>query len=235
MRTPTRIALSLLIASVAAIKIFLQGSVPGFLQGDDVETMEAAFRAAFGLVYDDWEIRSHLLSELVVAPVLRAASLVPGITTDGLLLAGSLPFVLAGALATGLVFRLAVRWGSSEGEALAAATLYAVHAIPVAYGIGGFPRALVTPLILGAALLAGSHRAPALLVAGALLGLAGAARYSEWMFLLPLLATVLIPKGAPRSGNGPPQAVPTLIGFLAGAAIVGAYDAISGEGAFSSL
>ncbi len=231
MRASPRTALLLLIASVAAIKIGLQWSVPGFLQGDDVETMEAAFRAAFGLEYDDWEIRSHLLSELAVAPVLRAAAAIaPGIGSDGLLLAASLPFVLAGALATLLVVRLALRWGLSDREALAAAALYAVHAIAVVYGIGGFPRPLVAPLIVGAALLATREHWGAFFAAGLLVGLAGAGRYSEWMFLLPLVAMVLM--GRDRRVT---RVLLVLIGFAGGAVLVGAYDAVSGEGPFSSL
>ena len=248
-----RTALALLIASVAAVKIFLQVTVPGFLQGDDVETLEAGFRAAFGIEYADWEIRSHLLPEILIAPLLRAASLLLGIDTDGLLLAASIPFVAAGAIATLLVFHLARAWGLAESDAVIAAVLYAVHAIAVVYGVGGFPRPLVAPLIVGAALLATRGTARAAILAGVLIGLAGAARYSEWMFLLPLLVMVgpgVVRASRPPLGGGDqpePEAGETpaphgagraalvLLGFAAGVCVVGLYDIVSGDGAFSSL
>ncbi len=252
-----RTALALLIAAVAAVKMFLQATIPGFLQGDDVETLESAFRAAFGLQYDDWEIRSHLLPELIVAPLLRLVAALADVGIDGLLLAASIPFIVAGAVTTLLVFRLARAWGLAESDAVAAAVLYAVHAIPVVYGIGGFPRVLVTPLILCAALLATRERTVHLAAAGLLVGLAGAARYSEWMFLLPLLAMVasgVVRASRPPPGGGDlrgPEAGETpaphgarrvaarltfaVTGFVAGACVVGLYDLVSGEGAFSSL
>lgn len=192
-RSARRLAILILAASLT--RLALGWFYFGFHAGDDVEILEAGFLRVFGGDYQAWPIRNLLVSDLLVAPVLWLASSL-GVEAPRLLVSlASVPFVALASVNGWLVYRLARGWSRSEGTALLASALYLFHWLPLGYGSMVYPRSASTTCVLLAAVLLWERRAPARgphwgsLWAGGLVGIAWAIRYSEVVFLLPLLST----------------------------------------------
>jgi hypothetical protein len=102
----------------------------------------------------------------------------------------ALPTLVFSSLSVALVALLARRWGWPVPTALAAAFLYGVAWLPLAYGASPYPRPISTALLLAAFILVTTERraAAACFTAGCLAGAAFAVRWSEGVVLLPLLA-----------------------------------------------
>jgi hypothetical protein len=201
-----RRSLAALIAAVSAAQLWLAWRYFGFLTGDDVEVLSEAFRRARGLTYVPWDVRNLFVPDVVVAPIVWLAH---GMSTRMTIFFAALPFIALSALTIWLVYRLALRWCSDERAALVAALLFATHWIPLGFGSTVYPRTLATACVVGAALIVEGWP----FVAGALVGVAFADRFSEVVFLAPLVLAVILsrPFDSPRSlragsedGEGPP-------------------------------
>ena len=198
-----------LIALVVAIQIFLAIRFYGFLTGDDVEVLKEAFRRAKSWPYSPWDVRNLFVPDFLVAPFVWI----------GGIRGAAIPFIALTALTICLVWKLAMKWSSDDRAAMAAALLFALHWIPLGFGSTVYPRTLATACIVGAALIV--DRYP--FAAGALLGLAFADRFSEIVFLIPLL---VIAK----------RRMMVLAGAIVMVAIaVGIYDWITWGSPFSSV
>jgi glycosyl transferase family 22 (putative mannosyltransferase) len=184
--TAHRLLLGLL-AGTTVLRLCLGWFYFGFLTGDDVEILEAGFRA-IGLQYAPWDLRNTLISDLLVGPLLVAARGLGISDVRSLVWVASWPFVLCATLNIYLLFRLVQRWSSQDSVALCAAALYGLHWIPLGFGSMTYPRGVSTTCVLAAALLVSSTRRIALreLLAGALIALAFGFRYSEAIFLAPV-------------------------------------------------
>jgi 4-amino-4-deoxy-L-arabinose transferase-like glycosyltransferase len=204
--------------------------------GDDVEVLQTGFLRAFGWPYQPWEIRNLLIPDLLVAPTLRLAAALGISSTQGLVSAASVPFVLLASLNVWLVFRLGRRWLGDDRPALLAALLYAFHWIPLGYGSTVYPRTASTTCILLAALLLsresrGFWREG---LAGGLVAVAFAERYSEGIFLLPLMVVAGLREEALRARMARGAAV--LGGFLGAALLTSGLEEWSTWGRpFASL
>ncbi|HEY8020893.1 MAG TPA: glycosyltransferase family 39 protein [Thermoanaerobaculia bacterium] len=192
-RTPGGIVV--LVLAVSTLLRLVVASSVGFLTGDDVEVLEAAFVPVTGLHYQAWEIRNLLFPRLLVAPVLAAASGLGIHDPFALVRIAALPFVALSALNGWLVYRLACRLVDRWTAALAAG-VFSFHWLPLAYGGTVYPRTVSTTCVLLAALLIaregrGLAQSLRALGAGALVALGFADRYSEAIFLAPLLAFAL--------------------------------------------
>jgi hypothetical protein len=210
-----------IIAVAVAIDFWLARRYFGFLTGDEVEVLGAAWQHATGAWYGTWDIRNLLIPNLVVAPMLSLGSLL-NVSAQQLLEIASLPFILAFATTVWLVYRLALRWAGDASAALAAAGLFAFHWIPLGFGSTVYPRTIAALCVTGAMLLVDGGAA-ACFLAGCLCGLAFADRFSEIVFLLPAFLF------ARRRGA-----------LLAGAAasvivVSGVYDWVTWGAPFSSL
>ncbi len=194
--------------TVAAIQVFLAVRFYGFLGGDDVEVLSEAFRRARGFAYQPWDVRNLFIPDFLVTPFVFL----------GGLQAATIPFIALTALTTWLVYRLARRWSDDERVAFVAAALFALHWIPLGFGSTVYPRTLATACIVAGALLV--DRFP--FAAGALAGLAFADRFSEIVFLVPL---ILIGKQRMRIVGGAAISI---------AVTVGIYDWITWGTPFSS-
>lgn len=214
-----RRALAALAACVAAIQLFLAHRYYGFLAGDDVEVLEEAFRRAIGLAHQPWNIRNLFVPDVLVAPVVYAAHAI-GISDRRMLIEiASWPFIALTVVTIVLVFRLARRWSGDDLAAFAATLVFAFHWIPLGFGSTVYPRTLASACIVVAALIV--DRFP--IVAGVLVALAFADRFSEIIFLLPLL---MIARARWR----------VLAGAILGALVfVGAYDWLTWGAPFRSL
>jgi hypothetical protein len=201
------------------VRLYLAHRYYGFQTGDDLEVAEEAFRRAAGLVHDPWDVRNLLIPDLLVAPFVAFVH-AAGVR-DPLLLAtmARYPFVLLSALNVVLVFLVGRRW-YDDATGVVASGLYAFHWIPLVYGSSLYPRVFAVTCVLGAALfLHRSHVA----VAGALAALAVTARYSEAIFLAPLLVFAR-------------RRVLLLVSFALGVCVfVGLYDFLTYGRWFGSL
>jgi len=169
--------LAAIIAATAAAQLWLAFRYYGFLTGDDVEVLSEAFRRARGLAYTPWDIRNLFVPDVIVAPVVFLSR---GVSTRTTIFLASLPFI-----ALWLVYRLALRW-CDERAAIVAALLFATHWIPLSFGSTVYPRTLAAACVVAAALIV--DRWP--FAAGLLIGVAFADRFSEIVFLAPLLLIV---------------------------------------------
>jgi len=132
-----------------------------------------ASRRATGLDYQPWDVRNLFVPDVVVAPFVFL----------GGLRAAVIPFIALSAITIWLVYRLALQWSGDERAAIAASLLFAFHWIPLGFGSTVYPRNLAMACVVAAALIV--DRFP--FAAGALAGLAFADRFSEIIFLIPLL------------------------------------------------
>src|SRR3954453_5062500 len=177
-----RKALAAIIAVSAVAQLWLAWRYYGFLTGDDVEVVSEAFRRARGLAYTPWDIRNLFVPDVVVAPVVVLSR---GLSTRMTIYLASLPFIALSSLTIWLVYRLALRWGD-ERAAIVAALLFATHWIPLSFGSTVYPRTLAAACVVAAEVIV--DRWP--VAAGLLIGLAFADRFSEIVFLAPLLLIV---------------------------------------------
>ena len=181
-----RLALVLIVLASTAARLHLAHEHYGFQTGDDLEIAEEAFRVALGLEHPPWKIRSLVVPDLFVAPVVKTAHAMG--VRDARLLAtiARYPFVFLSALNILLLFLLGRRW-YGETTGIAAAALYAAHWIPLVYGSSLYPRTLAVTCILGAALLLHETTTLRVSFAGLLAALAVTTRYSEAIFFASLL------------------------------------------------
>ncbi len=82
----------------------------GFLTGDDVEILEAGFRA-IGLSYSPWVIRNTLVSDAFVGPVVALLHGLGVSSQTFLVWAASWPFVVCATLNVYLLFLELTRFG----------------------------------------------------------------------------------------------------------------------------
>jgi len=230
----TRALLAALIVAVTAVRLGLALAFYGFLTGDDVEILQAGFRQAFGWPYQPWAIRNLLVSDLLVAPALRIAAALGVTATRTLVSLAAVPFVLLASLNVWLVFRLARRWLAGDAPALLAAALYALHWIPLGFGSTVYPRTASTTCVLLAAWLLSRGGLPRASLAGGLAAVAFAIRYSEAIFLVPMLAVVALEPAPARARLA--RCAALLGGFLGMALLtVGLEDWLTWGRPFASL
>jgi hypothetical protein len=169
-------ALAAIIALTAAAQLWLAHRYFGFLTGDEVEVLAEAFRRARGFPFAPWNIRSLVVPDVVVAPFVWMATKVGINSTRTIIECATLPYIIFSMLCVWCVWRVSER-------SLIAVLLFATHWIPLGFGSTVYPRNLAMLCVVAAVLLVERHP----FVAGALCGVAFADRFSEIVFLIPLL------------------------------------------------
>jgi hypothetical protein len=225
-------ALAALVAAAALLRLYFAWRYPGFLTGDDLETIETAGKYSLGLRYTVWDIRSLFHPLAFLWAPLAAASCLGVRDPRALTWIASLPAVAFSSATAALVYLLARRSQAPRRTAAVAAALYAFHFLPLAFGSTAYPRPVSTALLTLAFLLVSGERPARLeaLAAGALAGAAFAVRWSEGVVLLPLLGWAAWKNRGRRLG------VPLLAGFAASTLLfVGVLDAITWGRPFASL
>jgi hypothetical protein len=229
---PWRWFLPALLLSTAALKLVFAAAFPGFQSGDDLEIVEAAARAALGFSYQPWNIRSLFHPIVFAAPFLSLGSALGLHGARALVFLATIPTTLFSTGGIWLLWRLTreLGWGPALGRA--AAFLYAVHTLPLAYGSMPYPRPISTAFLLLAFVLLAREGAGtgASIAAGLAAAAAMAVRWSEGVLLLPLLAF------AAWRTRSIAAAVRGAAGFAAGLVLfVGVFDRITWGAPFASL
>lgn len=230
-----RWAAGLFLAGSLAVRLALAAAYPGFLTGDDVEILETGFRSVLSLGYVPWEIRNTLLPTLLVAPMGWLGTNCGVSSPLSLAILATVPFALLSTLNLFLVYRVALRFGAGRLGAALAALLLGTHWIAVGYGSTVYPRTAAATCILLAILCLRNDRAAnaRLLGAGALAALAFAFRYSEIVFLPPLL---LLAAADGTSARRIRRLALIVAGFAAGMLLfVGLWDLWEWGAPFASL
>lgn len=205
--------LAAVVAAATTLRLWLGHRYFGFSSGDDVEILEIGFWRVFGVDHQPLEVRSPLVGDLLVSPILAAASGLGVEAPRTLSWMATFPFVALASLNVVLVFALGRRWLRGDGAALLASTIYAFHWIPLGYGSTVYPRTASTTCVLAAVWLVSGGRRPVRLAAGgALVGLAFSLRYSEGLYLLPFV--VLLALGVSGWGRRFRDALWVGAGFL---------------------
>jgi hypothetical protein len=220
----------------------------GFYTGDDVEVIQEALRSAIGLPYQPWFLRNLFLSEVLVAPALRVASLAGVESRTVLTHLAAIPFLLAGTLNVWLTHRVTRLWRLPLKVANCAALIYAFSPLGLAFSSMVSPRVFGTTFILlGVVVFSSRWSLPGALTAGLSLSVAFAIRYSEGLFLLPLALLAFLPwatSAGPGESRAPtwPSWRPVLLvsaivlGFVLGTLVtVGLTDQLTWGEPFSSL
>jgi hypothetical protein len=215
------------VLAATALRAFLAHRYYGFLTGDDVEIAQEAFRRAIGLQYVPWDVRSLLIPDLLVAPLIKVFVLAG--VDDRMVLAevARWPFIVLAGVNIVLVYILGRRWYDEKTGAIAT-VLYAAHWMPSVLGSTLFPRTVaVTCILLGAILLSGEESFARSCLAGVLAAFALTARYSEAIYLVSLIV-IAAPSRRRLAG--------LVTGFAIGvAAFLGAYDQLTWGRPFGSL
>jgi hypothetical protein len=198
-----------LVCVVVAAQLWLAQRYFGFLTGDEVEVLGEAFRRAAGFAYQPWEIRNLLVPDVMVAPLVRLSACLGFDQTSQMIFAATLPFIALTALTVWLIYRIG---------GFLPALLFAAHWIPLGFGSTPYPRTLAMCCVVAAALIV--ERWP--FAAGLLAGLAFADRFSEVVFVIPLLIVAR-------------RRVAVFGGAVLSIAFAGAYDWLTYGAPFSSF
>jgi glycosyl transferase family 22 (putative mannosyltransferase) len=220
---------ALLIAAVStAVRVANVVAYYGFASGDDVEIHQMTFGVLFGRTAPVWDIRSPFFPMAFVYPVQRLL-VASGATDPGALVAaGRLGVAAIATAAIVLLFRVAApRLGL--GGALLAALFLATSRLHLRFGAAELPGPLSAALLVGAFGLLARRGAASAAAAGLLVGTAAALRFSEAVFVAPLVLHLLLE----RRGRDLLAALATCA--LAMAVILGPVDALYWNEPFHSL
>ena len=233
MRSKVGMWLAVVILTSLAFRATAAFFYVGFLTGDDVEILQEAAMSALGLDYAPWNLRNLLLPHLFIAPLFSLASVAEVVDGTSLARIGTLPFLIAATLNSLLVFWIGRRL-LNERVGLAAAGVHSLHWLTLSFGSTVYPRTMTSLAILGAtALLLGEKRGTCRgLVAGLLCSLAFAFRYSEVIFVLPLLGALwLLPLESVHRWR---RAIALCLGFICGAFVFVGLGELWTSGGFAT-
>jgi len=228
---PLRIVAAVAMAS-SLVRAWLAHRYYGFQTGDDLEIAEEAFRRALGLVHSPWNVRSLLIPDVLVAPLVYLSHAIGIVDSRTLAEIARYPFIVLSGVNILLVFVLGRRW-YGDSAAIIASGLYAMNWMPLVYGSSLYPRTVaVTCILTAATILTDGNSAKRAFLAGLLAALAVTARYSEAIYFISLL---LLQRREDRSAQH--RTLPALAGgFLIGIAVtVGLYDRVTWGRWFGSL
>jgi hypothetical protein len=168
------------------VKLACAWFLPGFFSGDDVEIHEMTLSALYGLDLPVWELRNSFFPLAFIYPAQWLADSIGLDQPRHLVFAGRSVVVLLSTAAVALTWVAAKRAAPEHPlVALVSASFVAFNKVQMSFGSSELPRPVATVLVLGAfiLLLSANRRWSAL--AGVLLGLAAAFRFSELVFVLP--------------------------------------------------
>jgi hypothetical protein len=220
----------LLLALALGLRLVLWDRAVGFEQGDPLEYVNIAYKLAFGIGIEWWDLRPLLLSLLYV-PVLYAAQLWPDPTGEAMVRALRLVSVLFGVGLVGLTYLLGRALAGGPGRVLAgevvalgAGLLVAVNPVVNRMSVSTFaevPSTFFVVLCLWLLVRASDSAAPGgarrlALGAGIALGVGCMIRYQA-IFFLPPVGVCVAAVALVRAWNGPHPPAPSPVRGRGGA------------------
>lgn len=175
---------------VVAVKVALAAAHPGFFSGDDVEIHGMTLGRLLELNGPVWNLRSPIFPMGVVYPFQAVAHAAGFTDTSDLVLAGRVAVAILSTAALLIVWKVAAQEQSSR-LAFVAVLLLGINKTHMAFGSTELPRPVSTVLVLGAFLILRRWSTSAVLLSGALIGVAHTFRFSEGVFVLPFIVVLL--------------------------------------------
>ncbi|MEX2660627.1 MAG: glycosyltransferase family 39 protein [Vicinamibacterales bacterium] len=189
----------------------------GFFAGDDVEIHEMTLAALFHRDWPVWNLRNAFYPMTFIFPAQWIALQCGFTGTGALIFVGRLVVALFSSITCLLLFRVA-RLYLGVPVALLSVTILAASHLHVNIGSTELPRPVAAFFLVAAFGLSLRRGLFAGAAAGVLLGLAGAMRFGEAVFILPAL-TILLAEGRRA------DAIATVVSFgVALLAITGVAD-----------
>ena len=163
----------------------------GFWTGDDVEIHEMTFAHLFGWHWQAWELRSAFYPMSFIYPVQALLHWTGQNDPGRLIIAGRVVVALFSLANLWLTFRVARRLFDSIPIALLAVLILASNKLHTMGGSTELPRTISSFFVLAGfnALLVPAD-AIAAAIAGGLIGIAAAMRFSEAMFVVPAVIQI---------------------------------------------
>jgi hypothetical protein len=183
-RSVTR-TIAVLMVGAIAVKLAGAWFLPGFFSGDDVEIHEMSLSVLYGTDWPVWELRSPFFPLTFVFPMQWAVH-AAGIRDPSILVfAGRAVVAAASTAVIPLTFAAARRLAGGTAAPILAAAFVTTNQLQMAFGSSELPRPVAAVFVVGAFVLLCSERTKTSIVAGALLGVAAAFRFSECVFVAP--------------------------------------------------
>jgi Alg9-like mannosyltransferase family len=160
----------------------------GFWTGDDVEIHEMTFAHMFGWHWQAWDLRSPFYPMFFIYPVQALLHWTGENDAGRLILAGRLVVAFFSVANLWLTFRVARRLFESTPIALLSVLILASNKLHTIAGSTELPRTVSSFFVLAgfnALLIPGDLVAAA--IAGSLIGIGAAMRFSETIFVVPAL------------------------------------------------
>ena len=224
------LGVALVTVLVFVIRILLASKSPGFYSGDDVEIHEMTLGVLLRKPWPVWDLRCAFFPMCFIYPAQRTALALGWTSPEMLVLSGRVAVALISSAAIPLTWWTARRLAPhDERLAVVSVLLLAINKLQMSFGSSELPRPVSTVFVLAAFLLILRGRVLQVGIAGILLGIAVAFRFSEIVFVPAALATL-------RRERYWIEASALLIGAAATAAvIIGVSDALYWGRPFSSL
>jgi hypothetical protein len=202
---------------------------PGFATGDDVEVQVMTLGALLHTHWPSWDLRNAFYPMVFVFPAQAAAHAL-GVTGAGaLILAGRLMVAAIATVTLALVYTITRRLTQHPLTAALAAALVAGSRLHLWFGGSEFPRPVAAVFVTGAFLALMTPSRTRSVVAGVLLGIGGALRFSELMLFIPALLHLALEK---RWRDG---VLAATAGAAAAAVVLGGADWLFWGEPFTSL
>ena len=215
--------------AVLAVRLLLASQYPGFFSGDDVEIHEMTLGALLHQPWPVWDLRCAFFPMLVVYPAQRLAAALGVASPQNLVLSGRAAVALFSTATIPLIWWTARRVSPDDSRlAAVAALMLAANKLQMSFGSSELPRPVSTVFVLVAFVYLIRGRVLPSALAGVLLGIAIAFRFSEVVFVPVALLTV-------ARRNVMAGSALLLAAGLTAAAAIGVADAIYWEQPFHSL
>jgi hypothetical protein len=224
------LAVSVVALLAFAVRVFLAWRHPGFFSGDDVEIHEMTLGALLGKPWPVWNLRCPFFPMVFVYPAQWLALAMGWTSAGALVFAGRIPIALLSVASIPLVWCVAVRLAPDDRRLAAlAVVLFAINKLQMSFGSSELPRPVSTVFVVGAFFYALKNTPMRSAVAGLLLGIAIALRFSEVVFVPAALVTLRGERYLARAA-----AFMAVAGATA-AATIGVSDALYWGHPFSSV
>lgn len=184
-----------IVIALAAVSLMVKlanaWSHPGFFSGDDVEVQEMSLAAVLDRDWRAWTLRSAFFPMVFVHPAHVVASWLGATETGTLVAAGRTVVALLSTLAVPFAFAAGRRLDGAATGVIAAVFVATSHLL-VSFGGTELPRPVSATLLAGAFVLLFRRGAWPAALAGGLVGIAAALRFSEAIFVLPAAVMLLV-------------------------------------------